>query len=228
MNSHIMQKIPLLIIICFSFPLFVFGQTSASSGIYYISGIVVDEQTKDSIPYVRIQVNHTKTGAMTNSEGFFRIPVGLLDTLHFTHIGYEKSSFIVRDYLEKYQGSLDQDILVVKYMRKTDYYLDEVTIFPYDSPEEIRVAIQNMEVPKNTPQQIAEGNLSPEIMQILMQSLPMDGGEKAGVGRRMSNQAYQTKNLLPTASISPIAVFRSLKSIVQSVKKQKQTNLNDW
>ena len=129
MNSHIMQKIPLLIIICFSFPLFVFGQTSASSGIYYISGIVVDEQTKDSIPYVRIQVNHTKTGAMTNSEGFFRIPVGLLDTLHFTHIGYEKSSFIVRDYLEKYQGSLDQDILVVKYMRKTDYYLDEVTIF---------------------------------------------------------------------------------------------------
>ena len=228
MNSHIMQKIPFLIIICFSFPLFSLGQTQASKGVYYISGIIIDQQTKDSIPYVRIQVNHTKRGAMTNSEGFFRIPVGLLDTLHFTHIGYENSSFVVRDYLEKYKGNIEEDILVIKYMRKTDYYLDEVTIFPYDSPEEIRVAIQNMEIPKNTPQQIAEGNLSPEIMEILMQSLPVDGGEKASVGRRMSHKAYQSANLLPTASLNPIAIFRSLKSIVQKVKKQKNTNLNDW
>ena len=95
MNSHNMKKLGILLIIGGLIPLFVQGQTRLEKGVYYIAGVIIDQQTKDPIPYVRLQVNRTNRGAMTNSEGFFRIPVGILDTLHLSHIGYEEINFLV-------------------------------------------------------------------------------------------------------------------------------------
>ena len=132
------------------------------------------------------------------------------------------------DYIENYQGDKSGDILTVHVMKKTDYYIDEVTIFQYKTAEEIRTAIGNMELPKGTPEQLAAGNLTPEIMAILMESTPQDGGEVQSVGAKIHADAYQTANLLPTASLNPIQAIKSLKNIISRLKKQKSQNLNHW
>ena len=224
MNSHYMKKLRLLAGFFLLIPLFVQGQTSKPAGVYYIAGMILDQQTKEPVPYVRVQVNHSRTGAVTNSEGFFRIPVGELDSLHIAHIGYQNSSFSVAEYLAAYQGNLDEDILVIKYLNKSDYYLKEVTIYPYSTPQEIRTAMTNMDVTEEE----ELGYLMPDMMQMLMESLPKDEGEKSSVGQKMYMDSYQSKNLLPTASVDAIGLIRSLKSIAEKLKKRKNTNLNDW
>ena len=61
------------------------------NGIYQISGMVISKTSSEVVPFVRVQVNHTRRGAISNSEGFYSIPVGSADTLYFSHIGYHES-----------------------------------------------------------------------------------------------------------------------------------------
>ncbi|MCB0852089.1 MAG: hypothetical protein KDD63_07715, partial [Bacteroidetes bacterium] len=140
--------------------------------------MVISKTNGEPSPYVRVQVNHTRHGAVSNSEGFYSIPVGLGDTLYFTHIGFHESKLIIRDYMETYKGDKSQYIYVVNYLLEDDYYLDPVNIFPYDTPEELRTAVVNMEVITNSPEQIARQNLDPETLHTIMETLPVDGGER--------------------------------------------------
>ncbi|MCB0846918.1 MAG: carboxypeptidase-like regulatory domain-containing protein [Bacteroidetes bacterium] len=216
----------IIIFISFIIPVLVWGQNR--SNVYQISGMVISKTNGEPIPYVRVQVNHTRHGAVSNSEGFYSIPVGLGDTLYFTHIGFHESKLIIRDYMETYKGDKSQYIYVVNYLLEDDYYLDPVNIFPYDTPEELRTAVVNMEVITNSPEQIARQNLDPETLHTIMETLPVDGGERLMVARQMYYDYYQTKNLIPTIGFDPVAATRLLQYIVDRSKKKKNKDLNYW
>ncbi|MEM7656950.1 MAG: carboxypeptidase-like regulatory domain-containing protein, partial [Bacteroidota bacterium] len=99
--------------------------------VYQFSGLVISSSSNEPIPFARIQVNHTRRGAVSNSEGFYSIPVGLGDTLYFNHLGYHPSQMVVLDYLEQYQGDQSQYIYAINYMLEDSFAIDTVTIFPY-------------------------------------------------------------------------------------------------
>ncbi|MEO0897849.1 MAG: carboxypeptidase-like regulatory domain-containing protein [Bacteroidota bacterium] len=196
--------------------------------IYQFSGIVVDADSMKPIPYVRVTINHTRNGALTSEEGYYSLPVNVNDTLYFGHIGYRDSKLIIKDYLDNYKGSKTQYIYVVNYLYRDTFYLDPVVIFPYDTPEEIRTAVLNMDADPNSLASRARENLDAGILHSIMASLPIDGNERLMVARQRYYNYYQNKTLLPTASLDPLAAVQMLRYIVDKAKKRRNKDLNYW
>ena len=150
------------------------------------------------------------------------------DTLYFNHLGYRQGRLIIRDYMREYQGDDPNYIYVVNYLYGDTVTLKEVVIFPYDTPEEIRTAVVNMDILEDSPEARARENLDPQTLDAIMASLPRDGNERLMVARQRYYNYYETKSLLPTASIDPIAAVRLLQYVVEKAKRQKNKDLNYW
>lgn len=215
----------LFLLICISFG-FSFAQQSEK--IYQFSGMVVDADSLKPIPYVRVQVNHSRNGALTNEEGFYSLPVSENDTLYFEHIAYKSSKLVVKDYLDQYKGSKSQFIYVVNYLYSDTTYTRTVYIFPYDTPEELRTAVINMDSDPNLLIARAKENLDPKVLHSIMESLPVSGNERLMVARQRYYTNYQNQNLIPTAGLDPLAAVRMLQYIVDKAKRRKNKDLNYW
>lgn len=195
--------------------------------VYQLSGMVISKTSNEPISYARVRINHSRNGVLSNSEGYYSIPVTADDTLYFSHLGYHPSTLVVQDYIDSYRGN-KQYLYVINYMLEDSLTLDTVLIFPYDTPEELRTAVMNLDVLNNSPDQIASQNLDPAVLHRLMETMPVDGGERLMVARQMYYDYYQNKNLIPTAGLDPITITRFLQYVVQKTKKQKNKDLNYW
>jgi hypothetical protein len=195
--------------------------------VYQISGLVISKTSMEPISYARIRINHSRNGALSNAEGFYSIPVTSDDTLYFSHVGYHPSTLIVEDYLQDYRGN-KQYLYAINYMLEDSLTLDTVMIFPYDTPEELRTAVVNLDILDNSGEVAARQNLDPVILHSIMETLPVDGGERIAVARQMYYDYYRNKNLMPNAGLDPITITRFLQYVVNRTKKKKNKNLNYW
>lgn len=199
--------------------------------VFQFSGLLIDGSNPDSakaIPYARIRVNHTRQGALTNEDGFYSIPVGYYDTLYFSHVAYFPDRLIVANYLRDYQGNTPY-IYAINYLIENPSAIDTVYIFPYNTPEEIRSYVLNMDGDPNSPEALAARNLDPRVMDALISSLPVDVGERVMVGRQMYYSYYENRNLLPAAiSFNPVAAAALLQYILARTEKRKNKDLNYW
>ncbi|WNJ21089.1 carboxypeptidase-like regulatory domain-containing protein [Pontibacter sp. G13] len=217
---------PLLLCLLWLLPLVVSAQDEDK--VYQFSGLIISKTTSEPIPYVRIQVNHTRRGAVSNSEGFYSIPVGLGDTLYLSHLGFHASKLIVGDYMEEYQGDKSQYIYAIHYMLEDTFQTDSVVIFPYDTPEELRTAVVNLDLDVDPLTAIAEDNMDPSTLHLLMETLPVDGGERLMVARQTYFDNYTRKNLLPTVGFDPVAAVQLLQYVVDKAKRRRTKDLNYW
>jgi hypothetical protein len=225
-HFYFMKKLRLLLIFGLCLPLVALGQVD--NRIFQFSGLVISRTSDEAVPFAQVQVNHTRQGILSNPDGFYSVPVALGDTLYFSHIGYHQSKLVVKDYLVEYEGDRSQYIYAITYLLEDTVELDTVNIFPYDTPEELRTAVVNMDVTRSLQQRYAEENLDPKTLHAIMQTLPVDGGERIMVARQMYYDYYQTKNLLPTVNFDPIAATRLLQAIVERTKRKKNKDLNYW
>ncbi|MEM9986616.1 MAG: carboxypeptidase-like regulatory domain-containing protein [Bacteroidota bacterium] len=196
--------------------------------VFQFSGLILSRTTEEAIPFAQVRVNHTRQGALANPDGFYSVPVALGDTLYFSHLGYYPSKLVVKEYLDDYQGDKSQYIYAITYMLEDTFSLDSVYIFPYDTPEELRTAVINMDIQESFAERAARENLDPKVLHTLMQTLPVDGGERLMVARQMYYDYYQTKNLLPTVGFDPVAATRLLQYIAEKAKRKKNKDLNYW
>lgn len=68
-------------------------QASAQS---FLSGMVADSTTLQSLPNVNIQVKNKTYGTVTDARGFFRIQIAESDTLIFSMVGYSSRVLAVQ------------------------------------------------------------------------------------------------------------------------------------
>ena len=203
------------------------GQQLPTQRIYQMSGMIMSAEDDSPIDYAKVQVNHTRQGTLTNSEGFYSIPVSATDTLYFTHIGHHPGRLIISEYLKQYKTN-SQYLYSVNYLRQDTLTLPIVNIFPYDTPEELKTAVVNMDILHDSPEAIARQNLDPDVIHAIIQTLPKDGEERLMVARQMYYDYYQNKNLMPGVGLDAVAAMRLLKHIVQKSKKRKNKDLNYW
>lgn len=196
--------------------------------IYQFSGMVIGTKSQEPIPYVQVQVNHSKQGVFANDEGFYSIPVRVGDTLYYYHVAYKPTKLIVKKYLKEYKGSTTNYIYVVNYMLEDSFSLGAVYIYPWKNYDEMTTAITNMEIDHNTPADNARENLDPQVLDAVMKSMPIDGDERVVVGRQMYYDFYRRKNMMPTVGIDPIAIAKMLKYVVDKTKKKRNKNLGYW
>lgn len=68
----------------------------------YITGIVIDRETKDPLPYATIGLKHEGKGTVSNSNGEFGLKISLEnygDTLVVSYLGYDAREIPVQKYL---------------------------------------------------------------------------------------------------------------------------------
>ncbi len=195
--------------------------------IFQVSGLILSQSNDSSISYVKVRVNHTRNGVLSNASGFYSIPVRMNDTLYFSRLGYHQNKLIVKDYINQYQGN-SQYIYVINYMLEDTFTLPMVMIFPYNTPEELRTAVVNMDIVKNTPERIAQSNLDPKELDAIAKTLAVDGGERALVAQRMYQDYYLNRNVAQTFGLNPIAVMQFLKYVSDRAKERRDKNLNYW
>lgn len=198
--------------------------------VWQLSGLIVSKETREPVPFARIRVNHSRRGILANREGFYSIPVVEEDTLFFYSIGYQVTSFVIKDYLDNYGGNKESQYLyAINFMIEDSIEIPVVEIFPYDTPGELRTAIVEFNLPEEMETRNARENLDPLVMDALIENLDIDKGERIAVGRQLYYNQHQTRSLAPTATLfDPIAVYQLLKYINDKTKERKNKDLNYW
>ncbi|WP_417603639.1 carboxypeptidase-like regulatory domain-containing protein [Owenweeksia hongkongensis] len=119
-----------------------------------MSGIVLSGDAEPQfMPYVNIVVKKRKRGAATNSEGFFSFAVLPGDTLLFSSIGFRTETLVIPDTLD------EKEYLSRVIMNRDTTMLQEVTLYPWPTPEQFKEEFLATRVP-TTEEDIAMRNLA--------------------------------------------------------------------
>ena len=159
------------------------------------SGVVVTSDSLDPVPFTNVIIHNTRRGTMTDIYGYFSFVAEVQDTIIFSAIGYQRSSYVVPEDLEESKYSL------IHMMNRDTVQLQEAMIFPWPSKEQFRDAFLNLRVPDTDDMRVAR-NLAQEDLAMLMAEMPMDGGENF----KYSMQLDQTK-LYYSGQAPPINIF---------------------
>ncbi len=198
--------------------------------VYQLSGVVLNADTEEPVPYARVVSKRNRRIIAANSYGFYSIPVVETDTLYFFALGYKPTVFSVREYLKKYKGNLSKDyIYTLNYMQEDSIRLPEVTIFPYKTPEELKTAILNVPIKKTDPLYVAYKHVDPQLIDRIAHSLPKDAYERYDIAMEVYRQSFHNSIALPTYPlINPVAVYGIIREIVKKSKAQKEEKYKYW
>ena len=148
-----MKYLYALLIVLVALPT-LFAQKKKKQNPVQISGIVI---TNDSIPqympYVNAVVLGGNRGTTTNSEGFFSFAALPGDTIRFSSIGFRNELLVVPDSLSQ------REYLSRVVMRRDTTMLEEVTLYPWPTPDRFKDAFLATRVP-TTEEDIAMKNLA--------------------------------------------------------------------
>jgi len=103
-----------------------FIQFEGSAQKTIVKGLITDELTKETIPFVNISFLNTSIGTITDTNGNFHLETDLLvDSLLISYIGYESQKIKIEN---RTITELDINLKLV------DMALDEITIFAGENP----------------------------------------------------------------------------------------------
>lgn len=91
-----------------------------------LEGIVFDKDTKQRIAEVRVYNQSTRQNTFNNSRGEFEIGVSKGDTLIAVKEGFHSDTLVV-----------DQDKVLLFYLKRSSIYIREVTVVARQSPDEV-------------------------------------------------------------------------------------------
>ncbi|MCX7606994.1 MAG: carboxypeptidase-like regulatory domain-containing protein [Bacteroidia bacterium] len=196
--------------------------------VYQLSGMVLSVTTGEPIPYVSIRVGRTRRGTVSNSEGFYSLPVVRGDTLFFSALGYKRGRFVLNEYLDAYRGDTTQGfIYAVHYLTEDTIELPTVRISAIRTPEELKVALLN--IPPETQSQVARDNVSPELIAYFIQNLPLDPQERIKVAQQRYRDLYFERTLRPTYPIlDPIAAYRLVRYLTEKAQVKREKVYDYW
>jgi hypothetical protein len=87
------------------------------------SGVVVEGDSLNPIPYTSIIVRHTRRGTISDYFGYFSFVAALSDTIEFSAIGFANAQYIIPDTLSSNIYSL------IQVLRKDTIYLRTAEVF---------------------------------------------------------------------------------------------------
>ena len=112
-----------------------------------VRGIIIDSQTKESIPFVNIIFKGTSVGNVSDFEGvFFLETTENVDSLFISCLGYQEKMVII-------EHNAFQELAIE--LEPKDNFLDEITVFAGENPANIllRKVLKNKK--KNNPEKLS-------------------------------------------------------------------------
>ncbi len=190
-------------------------QAQEDSKVVQLSGQLID--TEGEIPlYTNIAVKGTNRGTVCRIDGFYSLPVRTGEEIIYSRIGYMDQSFVVPDQVE---GTfVTHDVT----LQKDTLFLPEAYILPWPDKDFFKIEFLALEV-DNYLEDIAYQNLSPEKIEILKQTLPVDGLEVANVELRRNAAAYYSAGQFKPQNIfNPLSWKKFIESIRRGDLKKKK------
>ncbi|MDX1630078.1 MAG: carboxypeptidase-like regulatory domain-containing protein, partial [Fulvivirga sp.] len=140
MTGNILNRSKLLFIylLCF-IPALVGHAQEVEPEAVRLTGIVLDADTREPVPYVSIRISGTQYGTSSDNTGYFSLFINPGDTLLFSSIGYQDGAFVMPFVIEGSSYSL------VQLLRKETVLLQEVVVFPWPSLESFEQAFIDAE-----------------------------------------------------------------------------------
>lgn len=117
------------------------GQADSSKArLVSLSGLVVDMETTEPLPYVNVYVLGQNRGTVTTANGFFSLVVKGNDSLLFSYIGYRQKVYVVPDSLERTRESM------IVLLETDTVKLGEAVVYPWPTREQFKEAFLAIEV----------------------------------------------------------------------------------
>lgn len=170
-----------------------------SRKIIQFSGIVVDADSLNSLPYVAIVIRHTERGVYSNINGYYSIVAQEKDTIDFYALGYRRATFILPDTFTV------NNYTHVQTMKLDTILLREAVIYPWPSKEKFKDAFLSMNVPTDDLDR-ARLNLAQAEMVQAAQGVAMDATMATNAAMRQQVQKnYYAGQLPPNNLLNPVA-----------------------
>jgi hypothetical protein len=118
-----------------------------------LSGIIVDRDSVQAIPYVAVLIKRSSGGCVADYSGYFSLIVVPGDTLVFEAIGYRLNSYAVPDTLSTDKYSL------IHVMSRDTTNLKPFVFYSWPSKEAFRSAFLKLDLP-NTDMDRAKANMA--------------------------------------------------------------------
>jgi hypothetical protein len=144
------------------------AQAQQGKRVIQLSGVILGEDSVSGLPGVTIFIPKAGRGTSSNLVGFFSLPVLVGDSVLIKYVGYEQQHFIVPDYKSDY-------ITIIVEMVPDTTYLQTVQIMPFPTEELFKEAVLALNIPMDD-KSLKKDNLNAELLALMMQSAPMDGG----------------------------------------------------
>lgn len=179
------------------------------------SGVVVSSDSLEPVPYTNILIKGTRSGAVSDINGFFSFVAKENDVIEFSALGYKTAYFTIPDSLSSKRYTC------IQAMTSDTLFLSETIIFPWPTIEDFKKAFVSVQVP-NDDMQRAEKNLELAEMKERMQNMPMDGSMNyqnfidQQVYKNYYNGQYMPNNLL-----NPFAWAQFIKAWKEGKFKKK-------
>jgi len=186
-----------------------------SSRVVQLSGQIVDE--KGNVPlYTNIAVKGTSRGTVCRIDGFYSLPVRVGEQIIYSRIGYEDQEYTVP--MEVPGTFVTHDVT----LQKDTLFLPEAFIRPWPDRDFFEIEFLALEV-DNYLEDIAYENLSPEKLEVLLQTLPVDGGEVAKLElQRTAQQYYSIGQFKPQNIFNPLSWKKFIDAIRRGDYKKKK------
>lgn len=197
------------------------------------SGLVIDEDTGQPMPFVTILIKNRVKGTITDNRGFFSFVALIGDTIRFSSMGYKKAYLVIPDTIIGTSWS------VVQPMEADPITLKPIRVWPWANKEQFKQEFMAAQLPDEKAE-IAKRNLEAELLAELSGNLSMDGYEnqrnfiqneiqKTYFAGQMNFAQLGGPNAVPIPStlLSPIAWAEFVKALQRGdfwKKKKKKLN----
>ncbi len=189
-------------------------QSQDSIKVVQLSGQIVDNDGMVPL-YTNVVVKGTSRGTVCRIDGFYSLPVRTGEEIIYSRIGYEDQTFSVPT--EVGGTFVTHDVT----LQKDTLFLPEAFIRPWPDRDFFKIEFLALEV-DNYLEDIAYQNLSPERLEILKQTLPVDGLEVANVELRRNAAAYYSAGQFKPQNIfNPLSWKKFIESIRRGDLKKK-------
>lgn len=133
------------------------------------SGVVLDGDSLNPIPFATVIVQNTRRGTTTDFYGYFSFVAEPGDSIRFSNVGYHTDFYVIPDSLKGNRYSM------IQVLSRDTVELSEVTIYPWPGKDEFREAFLSLNLP-NDDLQRAQRNLSKDMMTAKMMNMSMHDG----------------------------------------------------
>jgi hypothetical protein len=146
------------------------------------SGVVVSGDSLQPVPFTAITVKGTYRGTLSDYYGFFSFVAQEGDTIEFSVLGFQKSTYILPDSLEGSRYS------IIQVLNQDTVLLPTTVIYPWPTKEQIYEYFLKAPVPDDDLER-ARKNLAQEPIVDMALTVPMD----ATMNYRNAMSQYNTR-----------------------------------